>query len=150
VPSGTAEHTFSHEVHVWKTTPRLLAVQRHISAEQLIPAHATDDHNAPETLIARQINHIGTHCLRIVVPLPGINSPCDVDLRAPLEFACHANHITVLRLRPWRHKSLFRPIDGAYGNAAMSGLSPIYPDLRLNSHSDNTTIASAGMVYAMR
>lgn len=25
-----------------------------------------------------------------------------------------------------------------------------YPDLRLNSHNDNTTIASAGMVYAMR
>jgi hypothetical protein len=61
-----------------------------------------------------------------------------------------AQSIAVLRFHPGRHKLLFRSIHGANGNAAMSGLSPTYPDFRLNNHNDNTTIASAGMVYAMR
>jgi hypothetical protein len=43
-----------------------------------------------------------------------------------------------------------RSARGATASNAMSGQGPTYPLRRLNNHTDNTTIASAGIRYAMR
>jgi hypothetical protein len=44
----------------------------------------------------------------------------------------------------------WRSVHVAIGSTAMSGQGPTYPLRRLNNHTDNTTIASAGIRYAMR